>query len=183
MAFNVRKAAQAVALLVQKQGDNADHIKTMKLVYLADRRFLELYDLPILNDDFCSMEHGPVDSETYDYVKGNGKDRQTWQKYIKARQGNIVRLAHKFGDDDFDELSRAEISVLNEIFERFKDLKPFELVDYVHKNCAEWEDVGKTSKYLPYERVFNALGKKNSNQLTDYVYEIRNLNAAHADAR
>jgi uncharacterized phage-associated protein len=182
--YNVRKAAQVVAFLVREQGDPADRIKTVKLIYLADRRFLELYDLPILNDDFCSMEHGPVDSMTYNLIKGSGapKARKTWESYVRTRQ-NAMKLAYAFSDEDFDELSPAETTVLKEVVSKFKHLKPFQLVKYVHDNCSEWENVGKTSKYLSYERVFNALGKSNSNELTDRIYEYGNLEEAFAQAK
>jgi uncharacterized phage-associated protein len=184
MAFNVRKAAQVIALLAREAGGSIDLITAVKMAYLADRRFMELRDLPILNDDLVSMEHGPVDSETYNYIKGDGAHRDIWTKYVvTAKQTNLVQVARELGDDDFDELSDAEVSVIKDIFNRFKGLKPFQIVDYVHMNCPEWENVGKTSKFLPYERVFNALGKKNANALTDRVYEFRNLAAAHAQAK
>jgi uncharacterized phage-associated protein len=185
VGYNVRKAAQALSLLVREQGDNADHIKTVKIIYLADRRFMELYDLPILNDDFVSMEHGPVPSRTYNFMRGIGNQEalKAWGQYIKPRQGNTVRLAAKVEDSGLSELSRAEIRVLKETVEKYKKYAPFDLVEYVHKNCREWQDVGKTSLPLPYERVFNALGKKNSNALTDRVYEYANMEAATAGSK
>lgn len=183
MAFDVKKAAQVVAFLVREQGDNANHITTVKLVYMADRSFLERYDVPILDDELVSMEYGPVDSQTYDYIKGAGKDRKVWEQYILPRKDNVVRLARKLTDVDFDELSLSEVVVLREVWAKFKGLKPFELVDHIHERCPEWEDVGKTSKPLPYERVFNVLGKKNSNELTDRIYELRNIQVSIAEAK
>jgi hypothetical protein len=56
----------------REAGGSIDLITAVKMAYLADRRFMELRDLPILNDDRVSMEHGPVDSETYNYIRGEG---------------------------------------------------------------------------------------------------------------
>lgn len=188
MAFNVRKAAQVVAFLAKERGGSINYISAVKLAYLADRRFLELYELPILNDELMSMEHGPVDSQTYDYIKGKGPKhlRSIWEKYVHTdRKEHLVVLSRKLSDDDFSELSEAEVRALTDVlkeFERFKD-DPWGLVDWIHKNCSEWENVGKTSKYLPYERVFNAIGKKNSNELTDRVFEFKNLQDAHSGIR
>lgn len=180
MSFNTRKAAQVIAFLARERGDEVDFITVVKLAYLSDRRFMELYDHPILNDDFVSMEYGPVNSATYDYLKGQGQQRSVWDTYLQTNEAqNVVVLNRKLSEDDFDELSDAEIEVLRETsreFSKFKD--PFDLVDWIHKNCAEWEDVGKTSKHLSYERVFNALGKKNISALADRVFEFKNIKNA-----
>jgi uncharacterized phage-associated protein len=188
VAFNVRKAAQVVAFLTRERGGSINYISAVKLAYLADRRFLELYDLPILNDELVSMEHGPVDSQTYDFIKGKGPGhlRRVWERYVQTKKKeNLVVLARNLKDDDFSELSEAEVKTLKHVlkeFERYKD-DPWALVDWIHKNCKEWENVGRTSKYLPYERVFNAIGKKNANELTDRVFEFKNLQEAHSEAR
>lgn len=185
MAFNVRKAAQVIAYLARERGGSINFITVVKLAYLSDRRALELYDLPILNDEFVSMEHGPVDSATYNYLKGRGgRDADTWNSYVKTvADKNEVILARDLSEDDFDELSDAEAKILNEIAAKYKGMRPFELVDFVHKNCAEWENVGQTSKPLSYERVFTALGKKNIQALSDHIAEYRNLSDAVAAAR
>ena len=60
MSFNPRKAAQVIAFLTRERGGKIDFITVVKLAYLSDRRFMEKYDLPILNDELVSMEHGPV---------------------------------------------------------------------------------------------------------------------------
>jgi uncharacterized phage-associated protein len=183
MGFNVKKAAQVIAFLARERGGRIDLITVVKLAYLADRQFLDLYDLPILDDDFVSMEHGPVNSTTYNYIKGRcPKDRNVWERYVHTvDEKNLVELVNSLSDDDFDELSRAEIATLRSVAKKYEGLKPFELVELVHKTCPEWEDVGKTSRPLSYERVFNALGRKNSNDLADHIHETRFL--AHSLAK
>lgn len=134
------------------------------------------------------MEHGPVNSETYDYVKGKGSahHRRVWGRYVQTKKKqNLVCLARELGDDDFTELSDAEMKVLKAIskeFERFKN-DPWDLVEWIYQNCKEWENVGKTSKHLSYERVLNAIGKKNANALTDRIFEFKNLHHAHSSVR
>jgi uncharacterized phage-associated protein len=185
VAFNVRKAAQVIAYLARERGGSINFITVVKLAYLSDRRALELYDLPILNDEFVSMEHGPVNSTTYNYLKGRGRrDADIWSSYVETiSEINEVTLVRDRVEDDFDELSDAEAKILKEVAAKYKGMRPFELVDYVHKNCAEWENVGQTSKPLPYERVFSALGKKNIEALSDHITEYRNLSDAVNVAR
>ena len=103
-----------------------------------------------------------------------------WNSYVRTNNKNEVALTRKLSADDFDELSRAETKVLRDTardFEHFKN--PFDLVNWVHKYCTEWEDVGRTSRPLSYHRIFEALGKKNSSALTDRLYEFKNLQEAH----
>lgn len=171
MAFNVRKAAQVVAFFVSAEGGRASVIKTVKLVYLADRRFLERYDLPILGDQLVSMQHGPVNSRTYDFIKRQECVPDVWAEYISPRDGNNIRLAKEVKPADLNELNRAELKTLKETYDIYRNFDPFGLVDYVHESCAEWEDVGNTSRPLSYERVFSALGKRNSRELEEHVKE------------
>jgi uncharacterized phage-associated protein len=187
MAFNVGKAAQVIAFLARERGGQINYITAVKLAYLADRRFLELYDLPILNDDLVSMEHGPVNSQTYDLLKGVGSvhRRRVWERYVLTnRKKHLVRVARELSEDQFTRLSEAEIEVLKEVskkYARFED--PFALIEWIHENCKEWEDVGKTSKPLPYERVLEAVGKKDVIDLTNRIREFQHLQDAHSNGR
>jgi uncharacterized phage-associated protein len=184
MKFDVERAAQATAFLALERGGKIDLITSVKLLYLADRLFMERYDLPLLHDSLVSMEHGPVDSNAYDYIKGAGGNRDLWEKYVNTiKKKNLVYLTRKMTVDDLDQLSKADRVVLKEVADAYKNLEPFELVNLVHKLCTEWEDVGTGSKPLSYERVFNALGKKNSNELADRVNEFSDLEEALVEAK
>jgi uncharacterized phage-associated protein len=177
VGYSVRKAAQVVALLVTEQGGAADMIKTVKLAYLSDRKFLELYDRPILNDDFYCLDHGPIDSTTLNYIKGEGSSegRKIWSEYLTS----VDPKSYKFGIASkniyFDELSDAEEEVLKGTVDRFKKMKPFELVNWIHDNCREWSNPKGTSNLLSYAEVFKALGKKNPEKSVEHVDKTRRL--------
>lgn len=183
LGFNVRKAAQVVAYLIAEQGGRADLIKTVKLAYMADRRFLEFYDAPILNDDFYCLDHGPVDTVTYDYIKGQGSKRRVWEKYVKPRQKNNLHLARSADDIEFDLLSDAEEEVLRAVVDEYRSLRPFELVDYIHQNCSEWTNPKGTSTHLSYDEVLHALGKDKRKARIKRIKERRQvLEVAHSES-
>lgn len=175
IGYNVRKAAQVIAFLVKEQGGDADMIKTVKLAYMSDRRFLELYDQPILNDDLFCLDHGPIDSTTLNYIKGtagNEEDRKTWSKYLTP----VDPKTHNFSANSeiyFDELNGAEEEILKATVEQFKSMKPFELVDWIHENCREWSNPRGTSTVLSYADVFKALGKNDPDKRVEYVDKTR----------
>jgi uncharacterized phage-associated protein len=181
VGYDVRKAAQVIAFLIREQGGNADMIKTVKLAYLADRRFLDLYGRPILNDDLYCLDHGPIDSTTLDYIKGNINDtkkRSIWAEYVTAVDQKTWQFSITKGDIYFGELSDAEETTLKEVAKEFKGMEPFGLVDWIHENCREWVNPRGTSTYLDYKDILKALGKNNLEKRVKHVKKIRQLAAA-----
>src|SRR5580698_1534445 len=136
VGYDVRKAAQVVAFLIQEQGGSADMIKTVKLAYLSDRRFLDLFGRPILNDDLYCLDHGPIDSTTLDYIKGNitdGKKKSIWAEYVSPVDSKTHQFSVANDSIYFGELNEAEEKVLKETATKFKDVKPFDLVEWIHQ--------------------------------------------------
>jgi uncharacterized phage-associated protein len=181
VGYDVRKAAQVVAFLIHEQGGSANMIKTVKLAYLADRQFLDRYGRPILNDDLFCLDHGPIDSTTLDYINGkikNQKNVAIWAEYVTPVNPKTHQFETANEEIYFGELSEAEETALKETVEKFKDKAPFELVDWIHKECREWVNPRGTSTPLSYEDVFKALGKTNLNKRVEHVEKTRRLAAA-----
>lgn len=176
IGFKVRKAAQVAAFFAKAEGGSINVLKLVKLIYLADRRFLEKFDCPILNDQLVSMPHGPVNSLTYSYIDGFQDRRDDWDRFISDRENHNVALADPDLEiDDLDELSKAELKVLNEIAVKFKKYDGFRLRDYTHKHCPEWEDPHGSSASIPYERLLKHLGKKHSIEIAETIGSEREL--------
>jgi uncharacterized phage-associated protein len=164
--YNVRKAAQVTAYFAIQAGGSINVLKLAKLLYLADRRCLEKYDFPMLFDTYVSMDHGPVTSSTLNYVSGTLEDGENWDTFVADRAGNEVGIAR--GDlsvDDLDELSDAELNILDETWGRLGHLQKYAIRDFTHDNCPEWEDPHGTSIPIPYERVLKFLGKRSKSEL------------------
>lgn len=156
-SFNERKAAHVAAYLTLKQGGSIHIVKLIKLIYLGDREFLKRYDAPILHDRLVSMPKGPVNSNTYNFASGQVR-ADIWDSLLHDEANHMisckgVHLA------ELDELSRAEMRVLDSIWSEFGNMGPWELVDYTHDHCDEWEDPNGSSRTIPYERVLKVLGK------------------------
>ena len=174
--FKVKKAAQVAAYFAIAEGGQINVLKLIKLVYLADRRFMGKYDFPILNDRLVSMDHGPVNSMTLNYVNGTENQRDDWDSFIEDRASNEVGLSSdRITENDLDELSDAEIEVLGEIAAKFKDCSGFTVRDYTHKYCPEWEDPRGSSDPIPYERVLKYLEKPDPIDLANEIDAERNL--------
>ena len=175
--YNVRKAAQVTAFFAHKEGGEINVLKAAKLLYLADRNHMKKYDFPILNDEFVSMAHGPVTSSTLDCINGLGPDDcGDWNEYITDRHGHLIALASPSIDiSALDELSKAELQTLQETWDEFGKMQKYEIRDWTHNHCREWEDPKGSSNPIPYERVFKFLGKENASALEEAIMQSRDL--------
>lgn len=171
--FNIRKAAQIGAYLAVKEGGAINVLKLTKLIYLADRAFMLRYDAPLLDDELVSMDHGPVNSMTYDCINGNQADRREWSEFVADREGYAIGVAQGVTVDRLDELSRADRQMLDETWHRYGHMDQWELRDHTHKKCPEWEDPLGSSYPIPYERVFKFLGKADAAELAEAVRSRR----------
>lgn len=156
--FNPRKSAQAGAYLLKLNGGDMDKYKWIKMLYWSDRESLAKWNEPITGDRPVSMPHGQVLETVYDLTKSGTLPsiKQIWGKYISdADEENRVSLNN---DPGVDELSRAEIAILESTYAKFKDFT-FGRLKKFFAELAEHENVEGTSKVLPIERILKALGK------------------------
>ncbi|WP_303982137.1 Panacea domain-containing protein [Dongia mobilis] len=182
--YSARKSAQAAAFFAKMQGGAINILKLIKLLYLSDRESLQRYDMPILWDKFVAMPQGPVDSLTLNYVNGFVRDSDGWAEYVTDRKNHKIGLVrHDLVEDDLDELSDAEIGIFHDVWQKFGSMDQFELVDYTHKHCPEWEDPHGSSNPIPYDRVLKFLGKPNANEVAEEIESLRSLSESLAHAR
>ncbi|WP_209022176.1 Panacea domain-containing protein [Pseudomonas fluorescens] len=156
MIFSEQKVAQMAAFFLARREAPMAHIKLMKLLYLADRLSMERYDVPMSDDSQCNMKNGPILSMTLDLMKGT-RQSDAWSALISPIKHNEVALQRNFAWDELDELSRADLAILDEVFTKFGHMKRWDLVDYVH-TLPEWESPGNSSKPVDAEVTFKSFG-------------------------
>ena len=157
--FSEQRVAQMAAYLLEKGGGRMAYIKLLKLLYLSDREAMARWGESISGDCFVSMPHGPVLSQTYDLIRGVGSSVQCgWDYWIRDEDNYEVSLRRKtVNRDSLDELSDAELELLDGVFEKFGYMKRFEISQYTHDHCAEWEDPHGSSFPISPESVFRAV--------------------------
>lgn len=178
--FNVRKAAQIAAFFAREQGGAINVLKLTKLVYIADRRNMEKYDFPISGDNFVSMDHGPVNSITYSYINGMDDQSGGWSEFITDRSGYKVGLAREASNDELDELSPADLETLAEVWQQFGHMNQFQIRDWAHDNCPEWEDPDGSSYPIAFERVLGFLNKPNAREIAEDIRAQRRVDGTFA---
>jgi len=124
-------------------------------------------------DNFVSMRLGPVSSRAYDCVNIGGEG---WDDFISDRANHDVGLARDMASaDDFDELSESDFEILERIWANYGHMSQWQLVDYVHKDCPEWEDPDGSSLPIPYSRIFKFLNKEDPEKLERNILERKRL--------
>lgn len=159
--FSEQRAAQMAAYFLHKRGGRMAYLKLLKLLYLADREAIGRWGESISGDCFVSMAHGPVLAQTYDLIKcGSGSSTEMgWDFWVKDEDNYEVSLRHPIDNlDSLDELSDAEIKILDSVFQKFGKMRRFEITRYTRDYCAEWQDPHGSSFPITPEAVFRALG-------------------------
>lgn len=161
MKYNEKKAAQVAAYFIHHLGGRIEVLKLMKLMYLAERESLARYGEPITGDKLVSMKHGPVLSITLDHMNdfidsGEGG----WNDWISDRENHFLALNNSEENilESLLELSDADIDILSHVFKKYGKMSAYEIRDYTHEHCDEWEDPNDSSAPIPYGRILKYVG-------------------------
>jgi len=153
--FNERKVTEAAAHLLSLRGGQMHYLKLLKLLYIADREALRRWGIPITHDNYVSMDHGPVLSQTYNMIRDGGS--RFWSEHISAPFDQYeIRLCTE--KPEIQKLSPAEEKLLNEIFDRYGKMNRWDLVDETHK-FPEWHDPHGSSIPISVRDILRALGE------------------------
>lgn len=184
--FRELKTAQATAYLLHKAGGTMEHLKMMKLLYLADRRAWELYGHSITGDEYYSLPFGPVLSNTLNLMRGESPEFYQpnsggpWSEWIADKADHKISLKKEINLEDeyfWSDLSESDEEILDEIFVKFGDYKTFALVEYTHnpKYIPEWEDPKGGAKKITLENLLKALGKEQEEiqAIIEHLEEIK----------
>ena len=188
--FNEQKAAQAAAYFLFRAGKPLSVLKLIKLLYLAERRSFEKFGEPMIGDVLVSMDHGPVLSRTYNHIKGvTRSSKKGWDYWISDRAGHDLALRHPKSlhspEKDLQQLSDADLGILNEIWMKFGKMDQWKLRDYTHRHCPEWQDPEGSMIPMKPEEFLTAL-KFTSRQVKQVLARLRaedRLNAAFASVK
>ena len=177
--FNERKVAQAAAYLLNLRGGCMSHLKLMKLMYLADRLAYDRYGRPLSGDRAVSMPHGPVLSKTLNLMDGDEESAPGgWTTWISAKENNELSLVREVHPGDLDQLSQADVQILDQVFTEFGRMKRWEIRDFSH-SLPEWHDPNGSMLPIATEDIFTALGKTAEEiaGFMDRLEDDRNLDA------
>ncbi len=178
IGFRSRKAAQLCAYFALESEGTIEKLKLIKLLYFAERKFLSENHHPMLFDEYYSLPHGPICSGTLNGIDGviHG---EIWDDYI-ARNGNVVVAIKRLSRDELDEVSDAELSVVDDIWRKLGHMTASQLRNYSHENCPEYtETTGRIP--ISYKQILEAVGEEDADVLASDIGEMIDLDVALSD--
>ncbi|MDR2948261.1 MAG: SocA family protein [Prevotella sp.] len=126
---------KATALYILKSfTDGVDFIKLFKIMYFAQQENLVKYGRPIFNDTFHALKHGPVPTFLYKCIQaleGRGVQMDVsdmFNKALKVQEAKVFLLE----EPDTDELSKAELRILDNAVNKYKDIPSYTLSGKSH---------------------------------------------------
>jgi uncharacterized phage-associated protein len=158
---NVRKLAQMAAYFLHRAGGPMEHAKLMKLMYLADREAIDLYGLPISEDDYWATKTGPALALTLNLMGGyeDYGSQMEWGEWVSAKENFQVGLRKEgMTGKGLNWLAGEEIAVLKKIYDKFGDWPTQNLIDYAH-GLQEWIDPRGGRLLITFRSILEALGK------------------------
>ncbi|CAN1562564.1 Domain of unknown function DUF4065 [Caulobacteraceae bacterium] len=181
--FSVRKAAQVTAFFASKAGGRINVLRATKLIYLADRNSMAAREHPVTGDNFVSMPFGPVNTYTYSLINGEveSKHAEIWAEFVAPRVKYEIPVVREVSADELDELSKADIRVLEATWDEFKDIDRYELAEWTHRFCPEWRDPGGSSVPIDFATVFKRLEKQEPIELAEQIQAERALVASFSE--
>jgi uncharacterized phage-associated protein len=158
--FDEAKTTQIAARFIYREGGTIPHLKLMKLLYIADREALINWGYPLTFDNYLSMKHGPVLSNTLELINDGSADpsHSAWEQVISAKANHKVSLMDSNKMPNSELLSVAEQALIDQISERFAQKDQWQMVKYTHQQFKEWQDPAGTCLPINFEDIFCADG-------------------------
>lgn len=167
LMYEPAKAAHIIAYLALKSRDRAiDMLKAIKLLYIAEREHIRRYGMPMLDEPRAALASGPVNSFTYDRVKGANLGPSSGMMDILDKTDHNLLVREGIEESDLDELSDAEAATLDQVWDKLGQMTQFQLVDWTHdpNNVPEWTDPSGSSKPIDLLTIMEAVGVENAKE-------------------
>jgi hypothetical protein len=105
----------------------------------------------------------------------NGRiDRVIWRKYLVPREHNTINVVRGISVGSFDQLSKSDIRILNEVWESFGGMTPSQIRQWTHDNCPEYTLIERGRVPISLIELARATGFEDPSQLevdvSDYRY-------------
>lgn len=177
LLFREAKTTQAAARLLTLRGGEMNYMKLIKLLYIVEREALLRWGRPVTADRCVSLRHGPVLSQTLNLINEGPTPHaeSVWVRHISQPADYAVRL---LAPTDNDELSVAELALIEEVFARHGKMNRWDLVEHVH-TFPEWQDPDGSALPISYHDILKAGGKTEA-EIAAVLEDIEELICAEA---
>ncbi|MPL59626.1 hypothetical protein SDC9_05180 [bioreactor metagenome] len=158
--MEISKLTQIVNYFLGKYDGKVNYTKLIKELYLADKECIRRFDYPITDNTYVCMKLGPVLEELYRLIRREypvATVQAQWDSLFYKSSFDLLKLVEN--NLPLDQLSENEITILDEIDNKYHDYTYEQLVDEVH-NPALCPETIKTdsSVKIPMREILKSVG-------------------------
>lgn len=181
----ISKIQAVVLYILQHFKDGVDYIKLFKMMYFAQREYLAVNGLCIVEDTFKARPKGPVPALTYKVVKlaenrqkheGDGNDLTEFLSSIEVDAGQII---HALKKPNMDYISKMEKKQIDETIAKYGEMDSDELSKLSHDKA--YNKVKKQMEDDPQKDVLTTIDIARaggaSKPMVDHIREMQLIKA------
>ena len=114
--------------------------EVLKLLFLMEERMVQLYHIPLLSIPYSVWRLGPVSVDVFEELSDGPVLLSDFVTLQFNGQGIKVTPSKEFDEDEF---SDAELSVMQEVMEKYGDMNSEQLIAITHKDGSLWQETAK----------------------------------------
>ena len=137
--YDAREIANFFLDYAQEKGKSVTNLALLKIIYYAHGWHLKMREAPLVKNTFEAWPRGPVIRVVYDAFKHN-EGRAIPDR---AKRFDVEKNQYCDAEYGFDESLEA---FLEQIFDLYADIDPFDLSDMTHAPGGPWDTIMKKSK-------------------------------------
>ena len=109
-----RQLVEKVLYVLSKTG-GLDCYHLFKVLYFADRGYLQDYSRRLIEDDFCDLRYSPAPSALYNAIKARGKETLLSQALCEVveRDDQLEYILRPLREADMSYIEESESSTLD----------------------------------------------------------------------
>ena len=175
--FDIEKFVNVIAYFASKV-EGLDKLKTVKLLYLADRHHLIKYARPIIGGRYCKLPYGPISSRALDEINNAIESpnfaSNLFRQYIEVDRKPKHPILRGKKPADLEVFSESELEILDFVSNKYGNKSFNELKKITHKQ-ATWEK-SREGEEIDYILFFEENPEaKNILELAELEQENRDL--------
>lgn len=181
----INKIKAVVLYILQHFKDGMDYIKLFKIMYFAQREYLAVNGLCIVEDTFKARPKGPVPALTYKVIKlaenrqlpdGDGNDLTEFLSSIKVDANQIIYAIKK---PKMDYISKMEKKQIDETIAKYGQMDSDELSNLSHDEA--YNKVKKLMEDDPQKDILTTIDIARaggaSKPMVDHIREMQLIKA------
>ena len=181
----ISKIQAVVLYILQHFKDGVDYIKLFKIMYFAQREYLAVNGLCIVEDTFKARPKGPVPALTYKVVKlaENGLepdcDGNDLTEFLASIEVGADQIIHAVKEPDMDYISKMEKKQIDETIAKYGAMDSKELSALSHDKA--YDNAKKLMEDDPQKDILTTIDIARaggaSKPMVDHIREMQLIKA------